>query len=192
MILDSGCLMITIVSGLPRSGTSLMMQMLEAGGLRLQIDDAREADEHNLRGYYEDRRVKSLAADNSWLTEADGMALKVVSLLLYNLPSDLEYRVIFMRREMEEILRSQDKMLADTAPQQVGADIRRHFERHLQDLANWLPQQNHIQWLELEYRSVIDAPLAAADRVADFLEHDLDREAMATVVDPSLYRQRLD
>jgi hypothetical protein len=182
--------MITIVSGLPRSGTSLMMQMLQAGGLRLQTDTVREPDEHNLRGYYEDRRVRSLAKDNSWLAEADGMALKVVSLLLYNLPSNLEYRVVFMRRDMDEILRSQDKMLADTAPQQVGTDIRPHFEKHLKDLTKWLPQQDHIQWMELEFRSVFDAPLTVAGRVADFLEQELDREAMATVVDPSLYRQR--
>ncbi len=182
--------MITIVSGLPRSGTSLMMQMLQAGGMRLQTDNVREADTHNLRGYYEDRRVKALAKENAWLAEADGMALKVVSLLLYNLPSDLEYRVVFMRRNMDEILRSQDKMLADTAPQQAGSDIRPHFERHLQDLAKWLPQQNHIQSMELEYRSVVDAPLDAARSVADFLELQLDLEAMATVVDPSLYRQR--
>ncbi len=184
--------MITVVSGLPRSGTSLLMQMLEAGGLPLQFDGARRADVHNLRGYYEDRRVMSLAADHSWLAEADGMGLKVVSLLLYDLPSHLEYRVIFMRRDMEEILRSQDKMLADTAPEQVGADIRRHFEKHLEELAKWLPQQDHIQWMELEFRSVIEAPLEAAGRVAEFLQQELDLEAMAAVIEPSLYRQRVE
>ncbi len=186
--------MITIVSGLPRSGTSLMMQMLAAGGMRVQTDKFRPADAHNPRGYYEDRRVKSLGTDNTWVAEADGAALKVVSLLLYELPDNLQYRVLFMRRNLEEVLRSQQQMLAsrpdgrsDAAP---PADMRLHFERHLARLDAWLPQQQHIDVFEIDHRSVIDDPHAVAVSVASFLERELDVEAMASVVDPALYRQR--
>ncbi len=182
--------MITIVSGLPRSGTSLMMQMLAAGGMRVQADELRPADTHNPRGYYEDRRVKSLDVDNTWVAEADGAALKVVSLLLYELPDDLQYRVLFMRRNLEEVLGSQQKMLATRPEAAPTTDMRLHFERHLERLSDWLPRQKHLEFLEIDYRSVIDDSHAVAVSVASFVEQDLEIDAMASVVDPSLYRQR--
>src|SRR5262245_12033356 len=103
--------MITIVSGLPRSGTSLMMQMLQAGGLPILCDQVRAADDDNPRGYLEFEKVRQLAKDAGWMNQADGKVLKVVSLLLYHLPPGFEYRVVFMRRNLDEILRSQEKML---------------------------------------------------------------------------------
>ncbi|MCA9078502.1 MAG: sulfotransferase family protein [Planctomycetaceae bacterium] len=183
--------MITIVSGLPRSGTSLMMQMLAAGGMTVMSDEARPADEHNPRGYLEDRRVKGLQRDNSWVGEADGHVLKVVSLLLYDLPQDLQYRVIFMRRDLDEVLRSQHSMLGqeskDAAP---TPEIRKHFERHLAALKDWLPKQSHIDLIEVEHRRAITEPHDTATTVQQFLQIDLDVTAMASVVDQSLYRQR--
>ncbi|MBX3439118.1 MAG: sulfotransferase family protein [Planctomycetaceae bacterium] len=182
--------MITIVSGLPRSGTSLMMQMLAAGGMSLLADDARPPDDHNPRGYFEDRRVMSLERDASWLAAAEGRAVKVVSLLLYNLPTDLQFRVVLMHRDLDEVLRSQECMLTGEADVVPSTAMRDHFQRHLAALNDWLPQQPHIHLMNVEHRDVIAAPHDAAIAVAEFVGHELDVVKMAAVVDPTLYRQR--
>ena len=184
--------MISIVSGLPRSGTSLMMQMLAAGGMPIMSDESRAADTHNPRGYLEDRRVKSLESDNTWLAEAEGHALKVISLLLYELPTDLQFRIVFMRRDLDEVLRSQHRMLAadSNAPADAAPEIRTHFERHLASLSAWFPRQSHLELLEIDYCRVVREPETAAASVAGFLKQELDLAAMASVVDPSLYRNR--
>ncbi|MEO2034437.1 MAG: sulfotransferase family protein [Planctomycetaceae bacterium] len=182
--------MISIVSGLPRSGTSLMMQMLAAGGMPIMSDEIRAPDTHNPRGYLEDRRVKSLESDNTWLAEAEGHALKVISLLLYELPTDLQYRVVFMRRDLDEVLRSQHRMLAADSNAHAAPEIRTHFERHLVSLSAWFPRQSHLELLEIDYCRVVREPETAAASVAGFLKQELDLAAMASVVDPSLYRNR--
>src|SRR5690348_9725375 len=102
---------ITIVSGLPRSGTSLMMQMLDKGGLEVVTDNIRIADRDNPRGYYEFEKVKTIKRDTSWLPQTRGKAFKMISQLLYDLPSSEKYRIIFMERDMDEMLVSQEKML---------------------------------------------------------------------------------
>src|SRR5450432_3057856 len=108
---------ITVVSGLPRSGTSLMMQMLAAGGMPLLTDQIRAPDQDNPRGYFEFERVKQIKRDQAWLGSAVGKAVKIIHLLLYDLPPNRNYRVIFMRRNIEEVLISQRKMLQRTARQ---------------------------------------------------------------------------
>jgi hypothetical protein len=182
--------MITVVSGVPRSGTSLMMQMLAAGGMPLQTDEGRPADAHNPRGYFEDRRVKSLETDNTWVSEVEGRALKVVSLLLYQLPADLDYRVILMRRDLDEVLRSQQKMLGGGPTVGVSSELRQHFERHLAYVRQWLLDQPRMPLLEVDYRTLIERPRDVARSVTQFLKRDLDVEAMTSVVNPALYRQR--
>src|SRR5687768_1736541 len=102
---------ITVVSGLPRSGTSMMMKMLEAGGLEPVVDHVRKPDEDNPKGYYEFERVKALENDREWLPEAKGKFVKVISMLLRHLPADHRFKVIFMQRNMPEVLASQKKML---------------------------------------------------------------------------------
>lgn len=117
--------MITVVSGLPRSGTSLMMQMLLEGGMPVLRDAGRPADEHDPRGYLEYRKVRSLKDDCSWLHDADGRAIKVVSQLLYYLPADFEYRDIFMRRDLDEVLQSQEKMPTSNSSCDVVSQVCR-------------------------------------------------------------------
>ena len=102
---------ITIVSGLPRSGTSMMMRMLEAGGMPVITDNLRTADDDNPRGYFEFEPAKKTKDDPSWLNAAEGKAVKMIYKLLYDLPDRLEYRVLIMRRNMQEVLTSQRKML---------------------------------------------------------------------------------
>ncbi len=185
---------ITIVSGLPRSGTSMMMKMLEAGGMPVLVDNVREADEDNPRGYYEFEQVKQVQADASWLDNAAGKAVKMVSLLLYSLPSDRKYKVLFMRRNMTEILVSQRAMLERTGQGKDfnDAEMAALFSRHLREIEAWLGGQKNFEVLTVPYNSVIADPRQYARHINLFLYGRLDEEKMAQTVDASLYRNRSD
>jgi ElaB/YqjD/DUF883 family membrane-anchored ribosome-binding protein len=182
---------IIIVSGLPRSGTSLMMQMLAAGGLALTADGLREADAHNPRGYLEDERVKSLRSESAWLGEARGTALKVVAPLLPFLPSEHRYRVIWMERDLDEVLASQRHMLHSSSDSGARdeSELRRAFEGQLDRVRTQLRERG-IPWLAVEHRDALENPAATATRVGEFLDLDLDAAAAAGVVDRALHRQR--
>jgi len=183
---------ITIVSGLPRSGTSMMMRMLEAGGMTALIDHVREADEDNPGGYYEFEQVKQIKQDESWLDAAAGKVVKMVSMLLYNLPSNRNYKVIFMRRSMTEILASQRAMLErigqgkDFNDQEMGA----LFNKHLGELEKWLAAQKNFEVLYIPYNDVIANAPHYAHHINRFMQNALKEEAMIQTVDRSLYRNR--
>ncbi|EKD79478.1 MAG: hypothetical protein ACD_41C00058G0003 [uncultured bacterium] len=184
--------MITIVSGLPRSGTSLMMKMLEAGGMKPLIDDIRTADVDNPKGYYEFERVKQLPQDTGWLPEAEGKVVKMVSMLLYELPKDYQYKVIFMRRAMPEILASQKKMLLRrNADMHIDdAEMKELFEGHLKNMLAWLQTQPHLTALEIWYNDVMKQPAVEVQKINQFLGGNLKEADMISVVDETLYRNR--
>jgi hypothetical protein len=185
--------MITIVSGLPRSGTSLMMQMLAAGGMAVLSDGERQADVDNPRGYLEWERIKQLPKDPSCIAEAEGKAVKVISQLLLSLPEGHEYRVIFMQRPLPEVLASQDKMLHNRGTTAQAPDksiMTRAFQNHLFEVNAWLNGKPHVRVLRVPYREVLDAPTVVAKNVAEFLGISLDVQAMTQQVDASLYRNR--
>ena len=184
---------VTIVSGLPRSGTSLMMQMLQAGGMKLLTDERRAADQNNPRGYFEYEAVKRSGTDVSWLELAGGRVVKVIHLLLRHLPPDRQYRVIFMLRDVQEVVASQRAMLE--ASGRSGARIPDDklsavFEQQLVEVRQWLAEQPNFRVLYLNYHDVLGDPSAAAQTMALFLGGRLDVLAMAGVVDRTLYRQR--
>ena len=184
---------ITIVSGLPRSGTSLMMQILEAGGLAVLKDDIREADADNPKGYYEFERVKQVAQDQAWLQDARGKAVKMVSALLLDLPDTYTYRVIFMRRKMEEILASQKTMLKRSGKpvDAVGDDkMAALFRKHLSQVEKWISEQPQVQGLYVSYNELMADPIKEIERISQFLGNELDAKRMASVIDRTLYRQR--
>jgi hypothetical protein len=182
---------VVIVSGLPRSGTSLMMQMLNQGGIATMTDEQRVADTDNPRGYYEFERVKQIKHDRAWLPEAQGKAVKMVSQLLYDLPSDQQYRIIFMRRELDEVLDSQEKMLKRlNRPAAPREQIRSAFELHLARLLEWLTKQQYMQVLSVSYNQLIAQPGEHAQRIAEFLDGRPDVQRMIAAIDPSLYRNR--
>lgn len=189
---QQGTVVITVVSGLPRSGTSLVMQMLAAGGHPVLSDGIRAADDDNPRGYLEFDRVKSLERDQSWLAEADGKAVKIISFLLPKLPAQFEYRVIFLRRDLDEVIRSQETMLARRGqPPGPSAEIMKtHFERHLKTVDEWLAKQPNFRVLNCTHGDLIQNSRAEAEKIAAFLEKPFDIEAMLAVVDPGLHRQR--
>lgn len=184
--------MITVVSGLPRSGTSLVMQMLAAGGLAVLGDDLRQADEDNPRGYLEFEKVKSLERDATWLPEAEGKAVKIISFLLPKLPSSFEYRIIFVRRHLVEVLRSQEKMLQRRGqPPGPPAEIMAtHFQKHLQTVEQWLSRQPNIQVHYCDHAQLISNALETSAALQAFLKLPLDIKKMAECVDPDLHRQR--
>ncbi len=185
---------IVVVSGLPRSGTSMAMKMLEAGGLSLVIDGIRTADEDNPKGYYEDERVKDLAQmdDKSWITGAQGKAIKIISYLLKELPTDRNYKVLFMRRDLQEVLASQTKMLERRGESTDSSDERMIdiYKDHLWKVNRMLKREPHIDALDVPYKSALENPADQAARIHDFLGMELDVEMMAGVVDKRLYRNR--
>ncbi len=182
---------VTIVSGLPRSGTSMMMQMLEAGGLPALTDNIRRADEDNPRGYYEFEPVKKTREDASWLDGAAGKVVKMVYRLLYDLPQDRPYRVVFTRRRLNEVLASQ-KIMLDRLGRGGDDDeqIAELFRTQLAEFDQWVGRQECFRLLDVHYRDVLAEPREQAKRISDFLDGGLDVDAMAAAVDPSLYRNR--
>lgn len=185
---------VVLVSGLPRSGTSMAMKMLDAGGLKLVQDGERSADIDNPKGYFEDERVKDLAEmqDKSWLKGAQGKVIKVVSSLLQYLPSDFSYKVVFLRREIDEVLASQAKMLERRGEVNEASDedMKKMYEQHLEKVLFQLRFRKNFETLYVRYREVLNDPKTQAEKINEFLGGSLDVDAMAAVVDPSLYRNR--
>jgi len=184
---------ITIVSGLPRSGTSMMMQILEAGGIPPLTDNARKADDDNPRGYYELEAVKKTKEDASWLEGAPGRAVKMVHLLLYDLPPHLTYRVIYIERDIREVIASQNRMLDRMGKERGGlSDARtaRVFQEQVDALKRWLDAAKNFKVLFVSYNDLIAGGKGTLAAINEFLGGGLDVEAMARIVDPTLYRQR--
>lgn len=184
---------ITIVSGLPRSGTSMMMQMLEAGGMPVLTDGVRKADKDNPRGYREFEKVKEVEKDTSWLADCHGKACKIISALLRHLPLNKSYKIIFMDRNMEEVLASQRAMLEKRGVEENRAtdeEMAERFESHLLRVKGWLAEQKCMDVLYVNYNDVIQNPAQEARTVAKFLDGAVVAEKMSEVVEGSLYRQR--
>jgi hypothetical protein len=185
---------IVIVSGLPRSGTSMMMKMLAAGGLDILSDGVREANEDNPGGFYEFERAKKLKeGDYAWLPEAQGKTVKVISALLPHLPENYNYKVIFMRRSLPEILASQRKMLLNRGedPDEIPDDkMAPLFEKHLAETLAWLDKQPNVQYVQVDYNRLLQSPEPSFQQLRELLGERVDLEPMSGVIDPSLYRQR--
>lgn len=184
---------ITIVSGLPRSGTSMMMNMLQAGGMELLTDEVREADEDNPKGYREFELVKHVEEDKSWLPTAQGKAVKMISALLSKLPSEYTYKVIFMERNIDEVLASQEQMLIRRGEQTDAVSdksMKDLYSRHLRLIKGWLNQQPNFDILYINYNDTLRNPQLNAEAINKFMDGALNVESMAEVVDKGLYRQR--
>ena len=184
---------ITIVSGLPRSGTSMTMKMLEAGGIPPLTDQIRTADGDNPKGYYEFERAKKLPeGDTDWIPQAQGKAVKVISALLVQMPTGYEYRVLFMRREMGGILASQAKMLENRGEENKVDDetMAGLFQKHVRQVEDWMQAQPNLEFTYVDYNDLLKDPQPHVRKINEFLGGGLDEAAMLEVVDPSLYRQR--
>ena len=186
---------VIVVSGLPRSGTSMMMKMLEAGGVPVWLDGVRTPDDQNPKGYYELERVKQLdkGLDKSWVRAGRGRAVKVISSLLEHLPADNNYLVVFMNRDIHEVLKSQGKMLSQRGESggSAGDDaLQTFFEVHLRKVKYFLAHDPRFSAIDVTYTDVLADPDAMARRVCTFLGANLNVAAMVETVDSQLYRNR--
>jgi hypothetical protein len=184
---------IIIVSGLPRSGTSMMMKMLAEGGAPILMDEQRRPDDDNPNGYFELEVVRQLKQGNvHWLQQADGKVVKVISALLEYLPGDHDYKIIFMERETGETLASQKKMLDHRGQQSRLTDdeMEQQLQTHLAVMKPWLARQPNMDVLYVKYNALIAEPEPCCDSIAEFLELPLNRAQMLAVPDKRLYRNR--
>ncbi len=183
-----------VVSGLPRSGTSMMMRMLEAGGVPVLVDNLRQPDEDNPNGYYEFEPVKQLREDASWLDDSEGKVVKMVYRLLYDLPPDRAYRVIFMTRRLEEVIASQDAMLQRNgkgSDDMTGGQLAAIYRKQLAEARDWLRAQANFDVLYVDYGDVLDDTLRVVHDLNHFFGGTLDGSAMLNVPTRSLYRQKV-
>ncbi len=186
---------ITIVSGLPRSGTSMMMRMLDAGGIPALTDNIRVADDDNPRGYFEFEPVKKTKEDASWLGRAGGKVVKMVYRLLYDLPADREYTVVFMRRHLSEVIKSQDVMLdrLGKGKGDMSEDkLKALFEQQLKEFDAWLDKQTHFKRIDISYNDAMSDPKPVVSALNEFFDGKLNTDAMLKVVEPQLYHQRAE
>jgi hypothetical protein len=169
-----------------------MMKMLETGGVDVVVDHIRKADEDNPLGYYEFEKVKKIREDASWLDDTRGKVFKMVSMLLYDLPPDRQYRVIFMKRKMAEVLASQRRMLDRKGSRGAAGDeeMGRLYEKHLAEIEKWFGERKNMEVLSISYNDLMKSPLENLRNVNRFFGDKLDIEKMLGVVDRSLYRQR--
>ncbi len=172
----------------------MLMKMLAAGGLPPLTDYIREADADNPGGYYEFEKVKQLEKDTVWLESARGKAVKVISQLLDQLPLHKPYKIVFALRRMDEILASQRAMLArrgQVCDRVSDAEMAAAFGRHLSSVQQWLAEHQQMEVLYVNYAAVLHDPITTSHEIKTFLALPLDVRQMASVVDESLYRQRI-
>ena len=184
---------IIVVSGLPRSGTSMMMKMLEEGGIPILTDAIRGADDDNPNGYYEFELVKKLPeGQNQWLADANHKVVKIVSALLEHLPVNYRYKIIFMEREPREILASQQKMLANRNEKSEinDTEMQEQFQKHLAAIKYWLARQPHMDVMYIDYNKMISKPENYCQAIADFIAIPVDVSKMLAVPNERLYRNR--
>lgn len=184
---------VVVVTGLPRSGTSLMMQMLEAGGIPIYCDAERLPDEDNPRGYFEHQAILRLMQDQSWVPSAKGHAIKVITALLQHLPKGLAYRVICMERDLDEVLASQAKMIERAGKRggNLGPEkMKSAFAKSLDQARSWVLAQRGSALLNVRHREAIENPVGVAQAVREFTAATGSVEEMAAVVDPALFRNR--
>ena len=180
---------IIIVSGLPRSGTSLMMQMLDKGGLNILTDGKREADDSNPKGFYEYEPVMSIHKDNSWLKKAQENVVKVVAPLLKHLDTNYRYKVIFMTRDLNEVVASQQKMIGKD-PKTYPVQLINNYKNLINSVETWHHDQPGVELLEINYKDVLESPEKILDTLEDFIGISLNKLEASNCVDKSLYRNR--
>lgn len=191
---------VIIVSGLPRSGTSMMMQILDAAGIQVLVDGEREADINNPKGYYEFQPVKKLMVDKTWLPQAKGKAVKIIAQLLPFLPANFDYKIIFMRRNMLEVLASQNIMLGKKEDQVrrkedndkvFSATLFDTFQKQIRKVDDWIDAQANVEILNVNYSDVVDNPEEEFKAILSFLNVDGNIHEMIKCVDKDLYRNKI-
>lgn len=183
---------LVIVTGLPRSGTSLMMQILQKVGVPLLYDNSKVPDEHNPYGYYECERVKNIPKSNDWewLKNYAGYAVKIISPILVNIPIEFPCKMILMVRNLEEVIASQEKV----SGREKTSYERKHFVvlygKHISSIRNKFQSSSYVKMMEVNYNELISSPHLILERLSNFLEIPIDVPNIAKVVDSNLYRTK--
>ena len=178
--------MIHIVSGLPRSGTSMMMKIMDASGVPAVTDSIRKADEDNPKGYFEYEKVKQIKSDTSWLEDCDGKCVKMVSALLPYLPKNYQYSIVFMERDLNEIYVSQNKMLRHLGKKLLNTDIIDHYKRHVRLVLKWATSQTNVVLHRVDYNKMMES----SEYTQKILKKLRLRAGAINVIDHKLYRNR--
>ena len=170
----------------------MMMQALHKGGIEPYTDSNREADSDNPRGYYEHEKATQLMRDQSWIPEARGKAVKIVAQLLNHLPKDENYRIIFMDRDLREVIKSQKVMLERLGREggKLGdSAMMATLDRQVHTIESMMAMQENIDVLFVDYGEAITAPEEISRRINEFMGGDLDEAGIQSAIDPSLRRQ---
>jgi sulfotransferase family protein len=185
---------IIVVTGLPRSGTSLMMQILQSIGIEPFTDNQRLPNGSNPKGYFEHELVKTIEHDSSWIEDVKGKAIKIVSPLLIYLPSNYKYKIFFMDRNYDEIIQSQERMIAESNISNSGIEpeiLKQIFIKDLEHACNWIREQPNCESLEISHSKLLKNPKSEIDKICDFLELIVDLDNAIKVIDKKLYRAKL-
>ena len=182
---------IVVVSGLPRSGTSLMMQMLDKGGCEVLVDGKREADVSNPKGYYEYEPVMSIHKSNLWLEEAKDKVVKIVAPLLKFLSPKYRYKIIFMTRDLNEVIKSQQVMQGkdDNA---FPVKLVEAYHKLLNSVKVWKNREPGVEMIYVNYKDVLDNPGPELERIESFVGLPLNKEDMIGCIDKSLHRNKVE
>lgn len=180
--------MITLITGIPRSGTSLMMQLFKAANASIATDSIREEDENNPKGYYELEAVKGIVKNNTFLKEYDGKAIKIVAPLVTFIDLSLEYRVVFILRDLDEVVQSQEKMVGKDQQDQKEK-FKKMYALHIEKSRQFL-QAHAIPFIEIHHRELLQNPDNSLQRLIDFCGWETPMAELKSVIDDSLYRNR--
>jgi hypothetical protein len=179
---------ITLITGIPRSGTSLMMQLFKAANAEIATDAIRTEDENNPKGYFELEAVKGIVKNNQFLKDLDGKTIKIVAPLITFIDLSLEYRVVFMIRDLDEVLQSQGKMLGKDQQDQQEK-FRAIYSLHVEKSRQFL-RANNISFIEIQHRELLEDPETTLQHLIDFCSWKTPIDELKTVIDQSLYRNR--
>lgn len=183
---------IFVVSGLPRSGTSMLMQMLVNGGMEAFVDDSRDIDENNPNGYFEHSLVKNLSLNSNWMQLTDHKLIKIVAPVIMNIPLNYKYKVVFVERSVDEVAQSQTKMLSRVGSNEaVMPNLEKELNASLQKTKDWLDKRSNVEVLYVNHADIINAPNQAAEQINRFYNFKLDTNQMANSVNKNLYREQV-
>ena len=185
---------IIVVTGLPRAGTSLIMQILQSMGIELFTDNKRSPDKSNPKGYFEHELVKSIEKDSSWIKNVKGKAIKIVSPLLLYLPINYSYKIIFMNRDLDEIVQSQENMLLmkGVKKSQIEPEwLKQIFAKDLKHARTWIQELPNSESLGLSHSILLKNPELELEKIKKFLNINVDLKNAINVIDKKLYRARI-
>ncbi len=180
-----------IVSGLERSGTSMMMQILQAGRLPTAFDNMRKADENNLQGYFElegGKIINKLMDKTFPMEKYRGRFIKITAFGLTFLPKR-SYKILYMERNLEEVMNSMEKMAKIT--DENRGETKESFKKLNEKVKKDIQSREDVDVLFVNYNGILTSPEENIQKICDFLIlPNSCLTEMIGAIDKRLYRQR--